>query len=123
MSFDSNMVAVALKLINKRGQTVTYSRITQGAYDTSTGMASTTTTALTFKALVSDFSRASDGLAFLSGLVLEGDKKVTIPAASLPFAPLPTDRVAIDGLTYSVQSIKQVSAGESPVLYDLRVRL
>lgn len=123
MSFDSNMVALALRLINKRGQKIVYSRIVQGAYDPATGSATATQTDTIFKALVSDFNRVTDGLAFLPGLVLEGDKRVTIPAAALVNPPLPGDRTAFDGFVYSVQSVKQVSTGESAVLYDLRVRI
>ena len=122
MSFDTRMVALALRMINLRGQTIAYTQTIQGAYNPSTGSASTTSTVLTCKALCSDFSRASDGLAFLSGLVLEGDKKITIAADSLPFQPLPGDRVQFDTFNMTVQSVKQESAGELAVTYDLRVR-
>ena len=116
------MVALALKLINLRGQTITYTRTVQGAYDTSTGAATATTTSQTFKALAQDFNRAQDGMAFLSGLILEGDKKITIAADSISFTPQAGDRVQFDGFEMTVQSMKQVSSGESAVVYELRVR-
>lgn len=122
MSFDLKMVALALRLINKRGQTITYTKITSGAYDPATGTASGGQTSFVIKALADDFNRASDGLAFLGGLVLEGDKRIRFAAAALTFAPLPGDRVAFDGFVMSVQSVKSVSAGELTALYDLRVR-
>jgi len=122
MTFDANMAALALKLITKRGKTLVFSRIVQLPYDPSTGTASTTTTTTTIKALVQDYSRASDGLAFLGGLVLEGDKRVTIAASSLTAQPLPGDRVAFDTFTMSVQSVKVTFAGELPVTYECRVR-
>ena len=122
MSFDANMVALALKLITKRGQTITYSKITQGAYDPATGAATTTQVDTVIKALCSDFSRASDGLAFLSGLVLEGDKRVQFAAASLTSPPLPGDRVAFEGFVMTVKTVKSVSAGELTAMFDLRVR-
>lgn len=122
MTFDATMAATALRLINKRGKTLVYSRITQGAYDPATGSASTTTTTATIKALVQDFNRASDGLAFMAGLIQEGDKRITIAAQSLPYQPLPGDRVTFDTSTMSVQSVKATFAGELAATFELRVR-
>ena len=123
MSFDTNMVALALRLINKRGQTITYTRIVQGAYDTTTGAAAAAVqTTYTLKALADDYTRMSDGLAFLAGLILEGDKKITIPAAALTFTPMPGDRVTFGGFTRTVQSVKSTSAGELTAIFELRVR-
>ena len=122
MSFDSSMAATALWLINKRGKTVTFYRVTQGAYDPATGLAIATESAITIKALVQDFSRASDGFAFASGLVIDGDKRLSVAASSLSFAPMPGDKVTVDGNIYTVQDVKTTFAGELPVLYDMRGR-
>lgn len=122
MSFDTKMVALAMRLITKRGQTIVYTRVTQGVYDPATGAATTTTASYTVKGLASDFNRAQDGMAFMSGLVLEGDKKITIPSAALTFVPTPGDRVSFDGFNMTVQTVKSTSAGELTALYDMRVR-
>ena len=122
MSFDTKMANMALRLINKRGQTITYSKITAGTYDPATGSASGSQADFVIKALADDFSRATDGLAFLGGLVLEGDKRIRFAASAINFVPLPGDRVSFENFTMSVQSVKSTSAGELVVLYDLRVR-
>lgn len=122
MSFDTKMVALALKLIKKRGQIIIYTSVVQGAYDPATGGATTAQTAYTIKGIVSDFNRAQDGMAFLSSLVLEGDKKILLAAASLPFVPKPGDRVAWDTFAMTVQTVKSTSAGELDAVFDLRVR-
>jgi hypothetical protein len=116
------MVATAAKLITKRGKSVVYIKVIQGDYDPATGGTSTTETSTTIKALVKDFSRATDGMAFLSGLILSGDKSISIAASSLTDPPLPGDRITFDGFSWGVQDVKTTSSGETNIMYDLSVR-
>jgi hypothetical protein len=118
----ATMPATALRLLTKYGKSVTFTRVTQGAYDPATSTAPTTTTSTAVKALVEDYNKQTDGAAFVNGLVLEGDKKVTVAATALGFTPTPGDQVGFDGGVLTVKNVKATFAGEVAATYELHVR-
>lgn len=118
----ATMPATALRLLTKYGKTLTYTGVTQGAYDPATGSTSTTETVLQMKGLVEDYQRQADGAAFVNGLVLEGDKKITVAGSAFSTAPAPGDKVAFDGNVLTIKNVKATFAGEVPALFELHAR-
>lgn len=100
------------------GASATYTSITPGSYDTATGAATPSTSSQTVQAIVEDFK----GLTLMSGLVQAGDKKISIPAASLTATPKPTDRIAVGGITYTVERVMDEQAGGVAILHVLHCR-
>jgi hypothetical protein len=122
MSLDTTIPPLALTLIAKYGKTITYTRVTQGAYDPATGLTSAGAAATTMKALVEDYQKQADGAAFVNGLVLEGDKKITAASKSFTAVPVPGDRVTVETNVLTVKNVKTTYAGEVAALYELHVR-
>jgi len=122
MSFDSKMVALALKLISKRGKTVTYSDASDSAYDPATGTQTVTRTPYTIKARVQDYTFRNAGSGFEAGLIREGDKEIMIAASGLAFLPQSGDRVTVDGVTFTALNIKVIYAVDSITLFIIHAR-
>jgi len=122
MSFSTKAVATALRLITKYGKKINFTVVTQTAYDPTTGAAGTTEVMTAIKGLVSDYNKMADGAAFVSGLVQEGDKKITLAGASLLVVPKPSDKVSFDTSVMTVLNVKATFAGEVAALYELHVR-
>ncbi|MFZ6655934.1 hypothetical protein [Undibacterium sp. TJN19] len=101
---------------------MTHINVDQGAYDPTTGSAATNEASTSLKGLVEDYNRQSDGAAFVSGLVLEGDKKITIAAAALTVVPAPGDRITFDTSDMTIKNVKTTFAGDLPALYELHAR-
>jgi hypothetical protein len=54
---------------------------------------------------------------------LQGDVRVVLPAAGLPFVPSDaTDVVVLDGETLKIVSLRTLYSGADHVLYDVQVR-
>jgi hypothetical protein len=111
------MAARVQALIGVAGETITYKRVTHGAYSTVTLQSTPSTQSYTIKAGVRQY-RARE----ISGLVQQGDREVRIAAADLSFTPRPNDQVVIGGKTYQVESVNTRSPLGEATIHIVQVR-
>lgn len=118
MTLDARARATAQKSLSKFGKVIMISSITQGVYDPSTGvMAGEASVITSHRAIIQDYN----GYELVSGVILQGDRKVTIPALDIT-EPKTGDIVTFDAKDYSVIAVKFVWSGEMAALYKLQVR-
>lgn len=110
-------------MLKGKGQSLTLTRQTAGAYDPTTGEAKVKTTTQTGTGAVFDY-----GVKNIDGTLIQaGDKKLLLSAfntagAALT-APVINDTVTIGGVTYTiVEPLKTVAPGGVTVLYQCNIR-
>jgi hypothetical protein len=111
------MAARVQALIGKAGETITYKRVTHGAYSTATLQSTPSVQSSTIKAGVREY-RARE----IAGLVQQGDQEVRIAAADLSFTPKSNDQVVIGGKTSQVVSVNTRSPFSDTAIHILQVR-
>lgn len=119
-AFYDEMAALALDMIGEFGQTVTLQDIQEGEYDPElSGTAPGLTLEQTPKGILIDFT----GLEFQnSSLIVQGDKKLKIPAAGLDWPPKLQIKAVIQGKAWTVINVKEINPAGTPILYELQVR-
>lgn len=99
------------------GQTLTFTRNTEGTYDPSTGTTPTTTTTFTGIGAESRYTlQEMDGER-----ILQGDKKLLISAMDTP--PEIGDVVDVNGISHKVITIMPRNSAGTVIGYDLQVRV
>ncbi|MDQ3830608.1 MAG: hypothetical protein M3361_15160 [Candidatus Tectomicrobia bacterium] len=111
------MAARVQALIGVAGETITYTRVTHGSYNSSTLQSTPTTRSSMIKASVRQY-RARE----IAGLVQQGDREVRIAAADLSFTPRPDDQVVIGGKTFQVVSVNTRSPFNEAAIHIVQVR-
>lgn len=120
---DTRFRALATRLINKYGKSITLTSITTGSYNPATGSVINTTSAASVKAIVEDYSYRDSGTGFADGLVKIGDKKFTVAAIDLSSSPKPGDTITLGSATYSVIRVIETWSGEQIASYELQGRI
>lgn len=120
MTLDVKARATALRLIAKFGKAVSYVSVTDGAYDPETGSVTPVETANSIKALIESYSLRGDG--FTSGLIREGDRKITFAASGIAFTPKAGDKVTFDSETFAVLNVGPTYSGELVAIYAVHGR-
>lgn len=108
--------AIAVKAIQRQGQTITYSVETEGSYDVETGTTTNSSSTYTTKAYMKPVVTNQFNYPNLIG------KEVVmfyLSAYGLTFIPNVNDSVTIEGKKYTVNSIMQHTAAGKVVLYKL----
>jgi hypothetical protein len=123
MEFYAKMQATANRLLKGKGQSITLSRQTAGAYDPATGTAAVTTTTQTaYGAMFEYGDKNIDGV-----LIKEGDKQLLLSALNSAgttlVAPQLNDTVTINTVVYTVVRIKPLSPAGTTVLFDCNIRV
>ena len=116
-SLDVKFRKLATDKIAQFGKAVTHTVTTAGAYDPATGSLTPSTTTATLKAIISDYKPQAFGV----GLVLAGDKKLSIAAADIT-APKPGDTITLDGVVWTVMNVQETWSGEQVAMLDIQVR-
>ena len=122
MTLDVKARSTASRLIAKFGKSVTHTSITTGTYDPATGSSSLTSAAASVRAVVEDYSLQASGAAFQSGLIISGDKKITM-AAQGAVKPKPGDTFTVDGVVYAIVRVTETWSGELVALYECQGRI
>lgn len=120
MTLDTKARATALRLVAKYGKSVTYISLSDGTYDTSMGAATPVETSYTIKAVIEPYKAHSDG--FSSGVVREGDRKISFAASGLAFTPKAGDKITVDGESLAVLRTTPIYSGELVALYYVHGR-
>lgn len=118
MAFDySSFQSIAISEIANKGQSLTLTRVTTGAFNPATSEITGDSTAdETIKAVVTEFKEKQiDG-----STVQRGDKLLLV---SPDFdAPTLKDKITISGLEYSIINVDTVSPAGVDILYKIQVR-
>lgn len=117
MTIATSLRKVASKLMSKFGGTATIRRVTPGAYNTTTGTVSETTTDTAVRGVLEDVN-----LREVNDLIQATDKRLLIAAADISSAPTIADEVLIGGITYQVIRVITIEQDNTPITYELILR-
>ena len=117
MALATPLRKVASKLMAKFGGIATLRRVTIGAYNTTTGTATETTSDTELRGVLEDVN-----LREVNDLIQAGDKRLTIAAADLANAPTPADRVIINSRNLQVIDVRTIEQDNTAITYELILR-
>jgi hypothetical protein len=101
----------------KFGGVATIRSVTVGAYNTTTGAATETTTDTTVRGVLEDVN-----LRQANDLIQAGDKRLMIAAADLASAPTTTDRVIINNRNLQIINVRTIEQDNTAITYELILR-
>ena len=117
MALASSLQKVASKIVGKFGGVITFTVVTAGAYNTTTGAITETTTTTTIRGVLDAVSTRE-----VNDLVQATDKSLTVAATDLAAAPTTADRVTIGGIIHQIISVDKVEQDNQPIIYTLILR-
>jgi hypothetical protein len=117
MALASPLRKVASKLMAKFGGEATIRRVTTGAYNTTTGTVSETTTDTVVRGVLEDVN-----LREVNDLIQAGDKRLLIAAADVANAPTTADEVLISSVVNQVIQVRTIEQDNEPITYELILR-
>ena len=117
MSLANALKKAASASLKKLGGDVTIRQVTAGAYNTTTGAISESTSDTTIKGALSGVSRNQ-----VNDLIESQDKLLTISAGDLTFVPTTIDRVVISNVEFKIISVVINEQNNTPVSFDLILR-
>ena len=117
MSLANALKKAASASLKKLGGDVTIRQVTAGAYNTTTGAISESTSDTTIKGALSGVSRNQ-----VNDLIESQDKLLTISAGDLTFVPTTKDRVVINNVEFKIIQVVINEQNNTPVSFDLILR-
>ena len=117
MSLANALKKAASKTLSKLGGDVTIRKVTAGAYNTTTGAITESTTDTTIKGALSNVSRNQ-----VNDLIESQDKLLTISAGDLTFAPTTKDIVVISNVEFKIIQVITNEQNNTAVSFDLILR-
>ena len=117
MSLANALKKAASASLKKLGGNVTIRQVTAGAYNTTTGAISESTSDTTIKGALSGVSRNQ-----VNDLIESQDKLLTISAVDLTFVPTTKDRVVISNVEFKIIQGGINEQNNTPVSFDLILR-
>ena len=117
MALATSLRSVATKLMAKFGGEVTIRRITTGAYNTTTGAITETTSDNTIRGVLEDVNARE-----VNELVQAGDKRLTIAAADMAGVPTTVDKVVINSVVHQIIRVITIEQDNNPITYELILR-
>lgn len=115
MSFNYTRIkAKTQKLIKKFGAEYTFSRVSQGSFDPTTGKTTNTTSTYSKQACIFDYNDADRA----DGVVQQGDRRLLAEGHTYENG----DTVVIDGDTYTIINVSFTAPGGEVVAANLQVR-
>lgn len=113
----AKLSALVLKAFQKTGDlrtTITFQRLTPGAYDPSTGAVAVTEVEHTVQNAILTSIAASEAGWFPAD---RNTQKLLIAAADLPVTPTTTDNVVIGGVTWEITRVREVPGAPLYIVY------
>ena len=117
MSLAKALKKAASASLAKLGGDVTIRQETAGAYNTTTGAITESTSDTTIKGALSNVSRNQ-----VNDLVESQDKLLTISAGDITFVPTTKDRVVISNVEFKIIQVVINEQNNIPVSFDLILR-
>lgn len=109
-------LAIIMKAINLHGKTCSYLKVTEGSYDVETGSTSNTETTYSVKMYKKHIRATQYNYPSLIG---RDSALFYLANNALSFVPKPKDKIVIDTITYTVDSITEHSADSLVILYKI----
>ena len=117
MSLANALKKAASKTLGKLGGDVTIRQVTAGAYNTTTGAITESTSDTTIKGALSNVARNQ-----VNDLIESQDKLLTVSAGDLTFVPTTKDRVVISNVEFKIIQVVINEQNNTPVSFDLILR-
>ena len=117
MSLANALKKAASASLKKLGGDVTIRKVTAGAYNTTTGAITESTSDTTIKGALSNVSRNQ-----VNDLIESQDKLLTISAGDLTFVPTTKDRVVISNVEFKIIQVVINEQNNTAVSFDLILR-
>lgn len=117
MSLAKSLKSVAGKVINKFGGDVTIRFVSAGAYNTTTGTVTESTSDTTVKGLIEGVTSTE-----IDELIKRTDKRLTVAANDLETVPAPKDRVVISSVEYQIITVNTQEQEGTALTYELILR-
>ena len=117
MSLAKALKKAASASLKKLGGDVTIRQVTAGAYNTTTGAITESTSDTTIKGALSNVSKNQ-----VNDLIESQDKLLTISAGDITFTPTTFDRVVISGTQYKVVQINTNEQDNTAISFDIFLR-
>ena len=117
MSLAKALKKAASASLAKLGGDVTIRQVTAGAYNTTTGAITESTSDTTIKGSLSGVSRSQ-----VNDLIESQDKLLTISAGDLTFVPTTKDRVVISNVEFKIIQVVTNEQNNTAVSFDLVLR-
>lgn len=115
-SFYQNLQATASRLLQSKGQNLTFSREVETGFNPGTGVKTNTTTTYTGYGAAFDYMASE-----IDGTIIQaGDIKLMLEKTAT--APEINDTVTIDSVVYRLMDVKKTAPGGIVVKYDCRLR-
>jgi hypothetical protein len=109
-------LSITLKAINQHGKNCTYSVVTEGEYNIETGATVNTETAYAVK-MYKKHIRASQ--YNFPNMIGRDSALFYLANNALAFVPAPKDKITIDTVTYTVDSVTEHAADGLVILYKI----
>lgn len=118
MAFNyAGLEATALVQIADKGRNVILRRVTEGSYNPANDTISGDSNAdETVKALVRNFTERE----LVEGLIIKGDKEVTVAASGLTIPEM--NDIIVDTQQFRIINVLEIAPGDTAMLYKLQVR-
>jgi len=117
MALATSLRKVASKLMSKFGGEVTFRRISTGAYNTSTGAATPTTSTTTVRGVLEDVTERE-----VNDLIRGTDKKLTIAAADVSFEPAVSDQVTAASRIMQIVQVNKIEQDNTAIVFEIILR-
>lgn len=114
---DETLRPLAARLVARAGTAMIWRRSDAAAYDPASGGVAATQFDLPVTGVIEEVETGH-----LDGLVVRGDRIVTLAAEPLQAEPVPGDALLIGGAMHRVVSVTTTWAGDRPALFRLHVR-
>ncbi len=120
MTFATNMLATAQRLIRAYGQSITFARVVEGAFVPSTGAVGAGTT--------SSYTAYGAPMAYNSTeinntTIMQNDMQVWVEVNAAGSVPTVGDVPTISSIAYRVLNVEKYIAQGSTLVYRLQVRI
>tara|TARA_Y100000004_G_C8871864_1_gene393667 strand:- start:559 stop:915 length:357 start_codon:yes stop_codon:yes gene_type:complete len=117
MGLAQSLEKVAGNVIDALGADVTIRYVTGGAYDTSDGTITETTSDTAIKGVVQGIRQNE-----VNDLVQASDKRLIVAAKELETAPETKDRVVISSVVHQIVEVQTIDQDNTAITYELILR-
>lgn len=122
-AFYDALIKAANRLLTDKGQTVTATRVTEGAYDPATGTATNAETNYSVKAVILPYKRAAIAS---SDLIQQGDMKLLVSPLQTSGPAMielkPQDKVTVNSEVWVIVNVKPLYPNGTLVFQECQIR-
>lgn len=122
-AFYDSLINAANKLIADKGQTVTFTQVTEGTYNTTTSLATNTLTNYSVKAVLLPYNAQA---VSSNALIQQGDMKLLVSpkqtAGGVMVTANPQDKVTVNGELWIVVNVKPIYPNGQLVFQEWQIR-